>query len=190
MIKSSTKRSASHVQKSPTARKVAAPAGRKATGLQKSSKARTVDPMRNPTAEAHKKIAPLLKKRERLQVQMAQLDDQIATALRNQTPGPIQIEKRSGPGQSGSAPLSSKKKAPAQSKSSLSPKAGSKHGMLKESILSSLQKAGRKGLTVGELSAQVGVLKANIQVWFSSTGRKVAGLEKVERGRWRYTGKR
>jgi hypothetical protein len=62
--------------------------------------------------------------------------------------------------------------------------------MLKEAIIDSLKKAGKKGLSVGELSAQVGVLKANIQVWFSSTGRKVEGLEKVERGRWRYNGRR
>ncbi len=148
--------------------------------------------MRNPTAEAHRKILPLLKKRERLQIQMAQLDDEIAAALRNQTPGPIRVEKslKAGPGQSGSTPLSARKKAPGHSKASLSPKSGTKHGMLKEAILDALKKAGRKGLSVGELSAQVGVLKANIQVWFSSTGRKVDGLEKVERGRWRYSGRR
>lgn len=97
---------------------------------------------------------------------------------------------KSGPGQSGSSPLSASKKAPTHSKASLSPKSGTKHGMLKEAIIDSLKKAGKKGLSVGELSAQVGVLKANIQVWFSSTGRKVEGLEKVERGRWRYTGRR
>jgi hypothetical protein len=140
--------------------------------------------MRNPTAEAHHKIMPLLKKRERLQVQMAQLDDQIAAALRNQTPSSMPVSRRAG------SPARPGKKVPSRSKASLSPKAGTKHGMLKEAILSSLRKAGRKGLSIGELSAQVGVLKANIQVWFSSTGRKVEGLEKVERGRWRYTSPR
>lgn len=115
---------------------------------------------------------------------MAQLDDQIATALRNQTPGPIAVVKRSGQA------TSSRKQTPRHSKASLSPKAGTKHGMLKEAILSALKKAGRKGLSVGELAAQVGVLRANVQVWFSSTGRKVEGLEKVERGRWRYPARR
>lgn len=147
--------------------------------------------MRNPTAEAHKKIQPLLKQREQLQVQLAQLDDKIAAALRNQTPGPItERSLKTGPGQSGSSPLSPNKKAPGASKASLSPKSGTKHGMLKEAIIDALKKAGKKGLSVGELSAQVGVLKANIQVWFSSTGRKVEGLEKVERGRWRYSSRR
>lgn len=115
---------------------------------------------------------------------MAQLDDQIAAALRNQTPGPIAVEKRSG------SSAGSGKQAPRQGKASLSPKAGTKHGMLKEAILGALKKSGRKGLSIGELAAHVGVLRANVQVWFSSTGRKVEGLEKVERGRWRYTSKR
>jgi len=117
---------------------------------------------------------------------MAQLDDQIATVLRHQTPGPIAVEKRSNAKPSSSA----SKQAVRHNKASLSPKAGTKHGMLKEAILAALKKAGRNGLSIGELAAQVGVLRANVQVWFSSTGRKVAGLEKVDRGRWRYPARR
>lgn len=71
---------------------------------------------------------------------------------------------------------------------SLSPKSGSKHGALKAAILKVLKKAGKRGRTIRELADDVGVLSANIHVWFSTTGKRIEGLEKIGEARWRYTG--
>ncbi len=70
---------------------------------------------------------------------------------------------------------------------SLSPKSGSKHGALKAAILKVLKKAGKRGRTIRELADDVGVLSANIHVWFSTTGKRIDGLEKIGEARWRYT---
>ncbi|PWU07514.1 MAG: hypothetical protein C5B47_06070 [Verrucomicrobia bacterium] len=59
-------------------------------------------------------------------------------------------------------------------------------GMLKQEILASLTQAGEKGMSVRELSAKLGMRSQNIHVWFSSTGKKVAGLQKIGEGRYRY----
>lgn len=59
-------------------------------------------------------------------------------------------------------------------------------GMLKQEILSNLTQAGEKGMSVRELSTKLGMRSQNIHVWFSSTGKKVPGLQKIGEGRYRY----
>jgi uncharacterized protein YjcR len=59
-------------------------------------------------------------------------------------------------------------------------------GMLKQEILSNLAQAGEKGMSVRELSTKLGMRSQNIHVWFSSTGKKVPGLQKIGEGRYRY----
>ncbi len=59
-------------------------------------------------------------------------------------------------------------------------------GMLKQEILLNLTQAGEKGMSVRELSTKLGMRSQNIHVWFSSTGKKVPGLQKIGEGRYRY----
>jgi len=55
----------------------------------------------------------------------------------------------------------------------------SKRGALKEKILRSLRSAGKKGVTVSELSKKLKVPSANLYVWFNGTGRSVSGIKKI-----------
>jgi hypothetical protein len=59
-------------------------------------------------------------------------------------------------------------------------------GMLKQEILSNLVQAGEKGMSVRELSTKLGMRSQNIHFWFSSTGKKVPGLQKIGEGRYCY----
>lgn len=72
---------------------------------------------------------------------------------------------------------------------SLSPRGGAKHRTLKKQILHLLAEAGADGLTVDEISSRLDVLKARIHGWFSSTGKKIPGMEKVAPAHWRYVDK-
>jgi len=55
----------------------------------------------------------------------------------------------------------------------------SKRGALKEKILRALRAAGKKGMTVGELSKKLKVPSANLYVWFNGTARNVRGIKKI-----------
>jgi transposase-like protein len=55
-------------------------------------------------------------------------------------------------------------------------------GALKEGILQALKEAGAAGVNVSELASKLGVDAKNIHVWFSTTGKKVAGLTKLGAG--------
>lgn len=59
-----------------------------------------------------------------------------------------------------------------------------KRGALKEQILSALKSAGSKGVSVKDLSKNLGVKTQNVHVWFSTTGKTV-GVEKVSPGVYR-----
>jgi hypothetical protein len=60
-----------------------------------------------------------------------------------------------------------------------------KRGALKEKIVSALQRAGKNGVTVGELSAKLRVPSANLYVWFNGTGKNVTGLRKIGVAKYR-----
>ena len=60
-----------------------------------------------------------------------------------------------------------------------------KRGALKEKIMGALRAAGRKGITIRELSDKLGVRSANLYVWFNGTGKNVRGLKKVGVARYR-----
>jgi len=69
--------------------------------------------------------------------------------------------------------------------SSLSPRGGAKHRRMKETILAVLENAGSDGMTIDEISKEIGVLKVRVQSWFSGTGKRVPNLEKIDVGKWR-----
>ena len=65
------------------------------------------------------------------------------------------------------------------------PRPRAKRGALKGRILSALGRAGKKGVTIGELSAQLHVPSANLYVWFNGTGKNVRGLKKIGVAKYR-----
>jgi hypothetical protein len=58
-------------------------------------------------------------------------------------------------------------------------------GALKAKILGALRAAGRRGLTIRELSARLNVKPANLYVWFNGTGRKAKGIKKIGPAKYR-----
>ena len=60
-------------------------------------------------------------------------------------------------------------------------------GELKDKILSALRAAGKKGLTIGDLSKKFGVKRANLYVWFNGTGAKIRAIKKIGPAQYRLT---
>ena len=58
-------------------------------------------------------------------------------------------------------------------------------GELKEKIVSALRAAGKRGLTIGELSKKLNVKRANLYVWFNGTGRNIRAIKKVGPAKYR-----
>jgi hypothetical protein len=95
-----------------------------------------------------------------------------------------------GRGQNGSAtrksaaPTSQPAKASGRARSS-GAKSHSKRGELSAKVLSELQSAGAKGITVKDLSAKIGAPYKNIYIWFATTGKKNAKVKKVGPAQYR-----
>ncbi len=66
---------------------------------------------------------------------------------------------------------------------SAKPKPG-RRGQLKQQIVALLSKVGPEGMGVKEISKTLGVKNQNVHVWFSTTGRKVEGITKLEGARY------
>lgn len=58
-------------------------------------------------------------------------------------------------------------------------------GAVKKKILAALKAAGDAGMKVTDLSKKIGVKNANVHVWFSSTGSKMAEIKKVGKGHYK-----
>ena len=65
---------------------------------------------------------------------------------------------------------------------------GQKPGALKERILEVLEHAGENGIAVADIASKLGVPKANVHVWFSTTGKRLGEVRKIEPGRFRFHG--
>jgi hypothetical protein len=59
-----------------------------------------------------------------------------------------------------------------------------RRGALKEGILQALQAAGPEGIGISDIASQLGVDAKNVNVWFSTTGKKIEGLTKLAPGRY------
>ena len=59
-----------------------------------------------------------------------------------------------------------------------------KRGQLKEQIVSLLTKVGAEGLSVKEITKELGVKNQNVHVWFSTTGKKDPGITKLQGARY------
>src|SRR4030088_3440489 len=61
----------------------------------------------------------------------------------------------------------------------------SKRGALREKIVRALRSAGKKGVSVGDLSKKLKVPSANLYVWLNGTGRTVPGISKIGVAKYR-----
>ena len=86
----------------------------------------------------------------------------------------------------GGTEKSRRRSGPPAANTSLSPRGGSLHRTLKESIIGLLREAGPGGLTAAEIAQKLGVLKARVQAWFSGTGKRTKEVKKIGVGRWIY----
>ena len=58
-------------------------------------------------------------------------------------------------------------------------------GELKQKVVSALRAAGKRGITIGELSRKLHVKRANLYVWFNGTGRKIRAIKKIGPAKYR-----
>ncbi len=58
--------------------------------------------------------------------------------------------------------------------------------MIKETILTALQEVGPDGIKVKELSEKVGINSKKLYIWFSNIGKKVAEIERLGPGHFRF----
>lgn len=63
-----------------------------------------------------------------------------------------------------------------------------KRGALKEKILALLADAGEAGARVKDIAIKLGAKPQNIHVWFSSTGKKLANVKRVDAGHYKIVG--
>lgn len=60
-----------------------------------------------------------------------------------------------------------------------------KRGALKEQILALLADAGEAGARVKDIALKLGAKPQNIHVWFSSTGKKLANIKRIDAGHYK-----
>lgn len=87
----------------------------------------------------------------------------------------------------GRSPASASKTTPAAPKAPRKTRRGrsGRRGALKDRILTILTAAGESGARVRDIAAQLKIAPQNIHVWFSSTGKKLGIVEKIEAGRYK-----
>ena len=114
----------------------------------------------------------LLTKREKLEKELEQINAKIAAAF---------AAPSAAPAKKSPAAKSAKPAKPVKSGRNR------KRGSLKNDILAVLTEAGPEGLSSPEIAAKVNVPNQHVHVWYSGTGKKVAGLVKTADKRLVYT---
>jgi len=64
---------------------------------------------------------------------------------------------------------------------------GRRGGKLKERLLKALEAAGKAGLTVKDLAANLKAKPASVSVWFYTTGKKIKGIKKIGPAHYAYS---
>ena len=123
------------------------------------------------TTSQLEQILELSKKKDSIAADLEKIDQQIEAIYGRKTTD-------------GSAPATAAKTRKPRAKRTASPGGG-----LKEQILAVLQSAGEDGLSVKDIAAKIGAKRSSVNVWLYTTGKKVAGLKKVGRGRFALNGK-
>jgi transposase-like protein len=115
-----------------------------------------------------RKMVKLSERKEALLSQIQELDRQMA-ALQQ-------------PAEEGSAFV---RVQPLKRTSARGTKGRMERGALKAKIIAALRAAGQGGMTIRELSDQLGIKPANLYVWFNGTGRKTKGIKKIGPAKYR-----
>ena len=118
-----------------------------------------------------RKLVKLSERKEALMVQIQEIDREMTRLAR-------QVEQTPGASHKGRVTFSAAPKKPPGGRRV-------KRGALKEKIVRALRAAGKKGITIRELSDKLGVRTANLYVWFNGTGRNVRGIKKIGVAKYR-----
>jgi hypothetical protein len=140
------------------------------------------------TSAELRQLTSIVKRKERVQEELRAIESKLSTYLSPESTPSTRIPRRMRKASAARPSKPLEVKAPKPKVKQADSKTGQRRGALKESILAALQKAGKVGLAIKELSTALGVKAQNLHVWFSSTGRKVKGVTKVSAGRWAYEG--
>ena len=123
------------------------------------------------TSDSLRHLLSLTGKKEQLIKAVADVEDEIAKALKSAATTTVEVAEAV-------TPFKPAKKAK-KSK-------GGKSGGLKERILALLEAAGDEGVRVKDIAAKLASKPANISVWFSTTGKNIT--TKVQPGRYAVKG--
>ena len=130
-------------------------------------------PLANLTSDQISRLVELIKHKEQLQAQLAQIDAELQS-LESGSPLPKKRGRKPG--------------RPSLSAGAVAPtKTRRRSKRLKNSLLKALEAAGSPGITVKELSTKLGVKPGNIFSWFYTTGKKVKGIKKVGEAKYSYS---
>ena len=131
--------------------------------------------------ETLRELIKLTEQKATLQKQIEAIDARLSAIGSGKSVAPKAAPKGAKRGRPAKAP-----KAPKAAKEPKAPKTGGKRGALKNDILKLLSTAGPEGASVKDISSQLGVKNQNVHVWFSTTGKKLAGISKVGEARYAY----
>lgn len=126
----------------------------------------------NLTSHSLRKLTRIVERRDNLLEELQKINTQIAEILGNQATAPANFTKG----------LSSNKKD--QTTSTKSAKSGkrTRRSDLREVVITILKTAGPEGMRVKDIAKQIQMKSQNLSVWFSSTGLKIPGVYRIERG--------
>lgn len=124
----------------------------------------------NLTSSHLQLLLDLTRRKEAIVADLKQLEDKIAALFGNPA--------------TASTTTTTPKRRGRKPKAKQAPKTRVARGTLKEKVLGLLKEAGAAGLSVGEVADKIGAKKAAVNVWFYTTGKKVAGLKKIAPGRF------
>jgi len=130
-------------------------------------------------------LIKLTEKRDSLVAELEKVDAAIASVYASGNAAPAAPAKAKKPAKAAKVKAPAAPKAPKIAKTASKADKLGKRGALKDSIIAALRAAGDKGVSVKELSDKLGVKSQNIHVWFSSTGKSIAAIQKVGPGRYR-----
>lgn len=122
------------------------------------------------------KMLKLSERKEELLKDLKELEEKIASHFSphsNLIPSKLQVPKKQS-----SQKISQTPTPATTSKRAL-------RGTMKTMILEVLQQAGPSGIKVPEIARQIGVKNANVHVWLSNTGKKLAEIERIGAGLFR-----
>lgn len=114
-----------------------------------------------------KELAKLVQEKEALQRKVSEIEQKIQNLWKvgSKVPGKRGVRTQ----------ITEKKRGPEK---------GTIPGRLKSSIIEALKNSGSEGLTVKELSQQLGVKVNNLYCWFYTTGKKTPGIIKLSKGHY------